>query len=34
LVNSLFGCKEPNMSPTNKTTFITLSVDELEKKFI
>ncbi|MEO8934709.1 MAG: DNA mismatch repair endonuclease MutL, partial [Xanthomarina sp.] len=34
LVNSLFGCKEPNMSPTNKTTFITLSVDELENKFI
>ncbi|PWI30315.1 DNA mismatch repair endonuclease MutL [Flavobacteriaceae bacterium LYZ1037] len=34
LVNSLFGCKEPNMSPTNKTTFITLSVDELERKFI
>jgi len=34
LVNSLFGCKEPNMSPTNKTTFITLTVDELERKFI
>lgn len=34
LVNSLFGCKEPNVSPTNKTTFITLSVDELENKFI
>ncbi len=34
LVNSLFGCKEPNMSPTNKTTFITLPVDELERKFI
>ena len=34
LVNSLFGCKEPNMSPTNKSTFITISVDDLEKKFI
>ena len=34
LVNSLFGCKEPNMSPTNKTTFITLTVDELDRKFI
>lgn len=33
LVNSLFACKEPNMSPNNKTTFITLSVDELDKKF-
>jgi DNA mismatch repair protein MutL len=34
LVNSLFGCKEPNMSPTNKPTFTTLSIDELDKKFI
>ncbi len=34
LVNSLFGCKEPNVSPTNKPTFITLTVDELDRKFI
>lgn len=34
LVNSLFGCKEPNMSPTNKPTFITLSMDDLDNKFI
>ncbi|MCL4119744.1 UNVERIFIED_CONTAM: hypothetical protein GTU68_066463 [Idotea baltica] len=34
LVNKLFACKEPNVSPTNKTTFITMSVDELDKKFI
>ncbi len=34
LVNSLFACKEPTVSPTNKTTFITISVDELDKKFI
>lgn len=34
LVNSLFGCKEPNVSPTNKPTFITLTVDELDKKFL
>ena len=34
LVNSLFACKEPNVSPTNKTTFITMSVDELDKKFV
>ena len=34
LVNSLFGCKEPNMSPTNKPTFITINMDELENKFI
>lgn len=33
LVNSLFACKEPNVSPFNKPTFITLSVDELDKKF-
>ena len=34
LVNKLFGCKEPNVSPTNKTTFVTMSVDEIDKKFI
>jgi DNA mismatch repair protein MutL len=34
LVNSLFACKEPNVSPGNRTTFVTLSVDELDKKFV
>ena len=34
MVNSLFACKEPSVSPTNKATFITLSVDELDKKFM
>jgi DNA mismatch repair protein MutL len=34
LVNSLFACKEPSVSPTNRTTFVTMSVDELDKKFI
>ncbi len=34
IVNSLFACKEPALSPTHKTTFITLSVDDIEKKFM
>ena len=34
MVNSLFACKEPSVSPTNRATFITLSVDELDKKFM
>ena len=34
LVNSLFACKEPNISPTNRPTFITLSTDDIEKKFM
>ncbi|MCL4147650.1 UNVERIFIED_CONTAM: hypothetical protein GTU68_022425 [Idotea baltica] len=34
LVNKLFACKEPSVSPTNRATFITMSVDELDKKFI
>ena len=34
LVNKLFACKEPNVSPTNRVTFMTMSVDELDKKFI
>lgn len=33
LVNSLFACKEPSVSPFNKTTFVTLSVEDLDKKF-
>ncbi len=34
IVNKLFACKEPNVTPTNRVTFITMSVDELDKKFI
>ncbi|TXD85092.1 DNA mismatch repair endonuclease MutL [Subsaximicrobium wynnwilliamsii] len=34
LVNSLFACKEPSVSPTNRVTFITMSVDDFDKKFI
>ena len=33
LVNNLFACKDPNVSPFQKPTFITLSVDEIDKKF-
>jgi DNA mismatch repair protein MutL len=33
LVNNLFACKEATVSPFNKTTFITLSVEDLDKKF-
>ncbi|RIA09243.1 DNA mismatch repair protein MutL [Flavobacteriaceae bacterium MAR_2010_72] len=34
LVNSLFACKEPNMSPANRIAFITMGVEELDKKFM
>jgi DNA mismatch repair protein MutL len=34
ILNSLFACKEPSVSPANKTTFITLGVDDIEKKFM
>lgn len=33
LVNNLFACREPDVSPFNKQTFITISCDELDKKF-
>ena len=33
LVNKLFACKEPALSPFNKKTFVTVSVDELDRKF-
>jgi DNA mismatch repair protein MutL len=33
LVHNLFACKEPNASPFQKPTFITMSVEDLDKKF-
>lgn len=33
LVNSLFACKEPSISPANKPTFITMRLEDLDKKF-
>lgn len=33
LVNGLFACKEPNISPFQKPTFITMRVEDLDKKF-
>jgi DNA mismatch repair protein MutL len=34
IVNSLFACKEPSVTPDNRPTFITLSVEDLDKKFV
>ena len=33
LVNGLFACKEPNVSPFQRPTFITMRVEDLDKKF-
>lgn len=33
LVNNLFGCKENSVSPFQKPTFITLSIEDIDKKF-
>ena len=33
LVNGLFACKEQNVSPFQKPTFITMRVEDLDKKF-
>ena len=33
LVNKLFACTEPTLSPFLKKTFITLTVEELDRKF-
>lgn len=33
LVNRLFACKDPNVSPFQKPTFITMRVEDLDKKF-
>lgn len=34
LVNNLFACKEPRVSPFNRPTYITITVEDLEKKFL
>lgn len=33
LVNNLFACKDPNVSPAQKPTFITMRVADIDKKF-
>ena len=34
IVNSLFACSDPQVSPFGKTTFITMTVEDLDKKFM
>ncbi|MAN29099.1 MULTISPECIES: DNA mismatch repair endonuclease MutL [Mesonia] len=34
IVNGLFACKEPNVTPSNRKIFTTLSVGDLEKKLM
>lgn len=33
LINALFGCKEPSVSPFQKPTFITIRVEDIDNKF-
>jgi DNA mismatch repair protein MutL len=33
LANGLFACKDPNVSPFQKPTFITMRVEDIDKKF-
>ncbi len=34
LINQLFACKEPSVSPNNKMVFTTLDVNDFDKKFM
>lgn len=34
IMNSLFACKEPTVSPFNKNIYFTITFEELEKKFL
>ncbi len=34
LVNDLFACKEPGLSPFNRVTYTTITVEELDKRFL
>ena len=33
IVNSLFACKEPSLTPSNKKIFITIEISDLDSKF-
>jgi DNA mismatch repair protein MutL len=33
LINQLFACKEPSVSPTNKSVMMTISSNDIDKKF-
>jgi DNA mismatch repair protein MutL len=33
LVNGLLACKDPNVSPFQKPNFITMRVEDIDKKF-
>ena len=33
IVNKLFLCKQPDLSPFGKTTFVTINIEEIDKKF-
>ncbi len=33
IVNKLFSCKQPDVSPFGKTTFVTINIDEIDKRF-
>ncbi len=33
IVNKLFSCKQPDLSPYGKLTFVTIDIDEIDKKF-
>ena len=33
ILNSLFACIDPNISPTNKKTFIMLKFNDIDSKF-
>jgi len=34
MLNSLFACKEPHITPDQKPTFITIDSNAIEKKFM
>ena len=33
IVDTLFSCKEPDVSPSGKTIYISMSLDEIDKRF-
>ena len=34
MINKLFACKEPSVSPSNRPVLITMDANDFDKKFI
>jgi len=34
IIHQLFACKEPSVSPNNRPVFVTMGINDFDKKFM